>query len=160
MVHHSIGTVLVRHLRHVRRRDRARRASQRQGGGGINGKSQDRRPVCQNAGDPQAWNSRGQASKIKVVSTSLSEKAQAWRMRKLAPTKSYSCGAQDGLCHAVANVDLLENWNQSSRVCRGQRRAQEQRRHCWNTENPIRGDAGEGSRDDDADRGKRHASRR
>src|ERR1700730_11226184 len=92
MVRHSRGTVLVRHLRHVRRRYRARRASQRQGGGGINGKSQDRRPVCQNAGDPQAGNSRGQASKIKVVSTSLSERAQAWRMRKLAPTKSDSCG--------------------------------------------------------------------
>ena len=65
-----------------------------QGGGGINGKSQDRRPVCQTAGDPQAWNSRGQASKIKVVSTSLSEKAQARRMRELAPTKSDSCGRQ------------------------------------------------------------------
>jgi quinol monooxygenase YgiN len=34
--------------------------------GGVDGKSQGRRAVCQNAGDPQARNSRGQASKIKV----------------------------------------------------------------------------------------------
>ena len=57
-------------------------------GGGIIGKSQDRRPVCQNAGDPQAGNSRGQASKIKVVSTSLSEKSA-------------------GLAHAVACADQV-----------------------------------------------------
>src|SRR5215218_10367118 len=40
VVRHSRGAVLVRHLRYVRRRGGARRPSQRQGGGGLDGESQ------------------------------------------------------------------------------------------------------------------------
>src|SRR3977135_571535 len=46
VVRHSRGAILLRHLRYVRRRGWARCASQRKGGGGLNGKSQGRRPVC------------------------------------------------------------------------------------------------------------------
>jgi hypothetical protein len=53
MVRHSRGPNLLGNLRHVRRRGRARGASQRQGSVGIDGKGQSWRCFCQNARNPQ-----------------------------------------------------------------------------------------------------------
>jgi len=45
VVRHPRGAVLVRHLRHVRRRGRSQRASQWEGSAGTHGKGKGRRSV-------------------------------------------------------------------------------------------------------------------